>query len=154
LSDAKRQPGTAVARRLMPEGHWDWSMPVPFSQGWKCGDFIFVGGQISSDASGRTIAPGDIETQTRNVFESIRAVLNEAGADMDDVVKFNTFYCFEGSGEVIRDYWEAMTRVRLEFFKTPGPCGTAVRVEGFAYPDLLIEVEAIAYVPEPQESRL
>ena len=33
-----------------------------------------------------------------------------------------------------------MTRVRLEFFKTPGPCGTAVRVEGFAYPDLLIEV--------------
>lgn len=43
-----------------------------------------------------------------------------------------------------------MTRVRLEFFENPGPVGTAVRVAGFAYPDLLIEVEAIAYVPEGQ----
>jgi enamine deaminase RidA (YjgF/YER057c/UK114 family) len=143
----KRPPGTAVAQRLMPAGHWDWSMPVPFSQGWKCGDLIFVGGQISADRTGKTVGPGDIEVQTRNVFENIRAVLREADADMDDIVKFNTFYCFEGEGDRIRDYWEAMTRVRLEFFKEPGPVGTAVRVAGFAYPDLLIEVEAVAYVP-------
>ena len=38
---ATRLPGTAVAQRLMPKDHWDWSIPVPFSQGWKCGDFIF-----------------------------------------------------------------------------------------------------------------
>lgn len=139
--------GTRAAQRLMPAGHWDWSMPVPFSQGWKCGDFIFVGGQISADANGRTIAPGDIEAQTRNVFENIRKVLQEAGADMKDVVKFNTYYCFEGSGDDIRAYWEKMTNVRLEFFEEPGPVGTAIRVAGFAYPDLLIEVEAIAYVP-------
>jgi 2-iminobutanoate/2-iminopropanoate deaminase len=132
----------------MPPGHWDWSMPVPFSQGWKCGDFIFVGGQISADTAGKTIGVGDIETQTRRVFENIRKVLLEADADMDDIVKFNTYYYFEGEGQAIQDYWEAMTRVRLEFFKTPGPVGTAVRVQGFAFPDLLIEVEAVAYVPE------
>lgn len=144
---ATRLPGTAVAQRLMPSDHWDWSMPVPFSQGWRCGDFIFVGGQISADSEGRTIGPGDIEVQTRNVFESIRKVLQEAGADMNDIVKFNTFYKFDGDGDEIREFWEKLTKVRLEFFEEPGPAGTAIRVEGFAYPDLLIEVEAIAYVP-------
>lgn len=143
----QRRAGTEVAQRLMPEGHWDWSIPVPFSQGLKCGEFIFVGGQISADANGRTIGVGDIETQTRNVFENIRTVLREAGADMRDIVKFNTYYCFEGSGDDVREFWEKMTKVRLEYFDEPGPVGTAIRVAGFAYPDLLIEVEAIAYVP-------
>lgn len=147
MSEVKRLPGTSVAQRIMPDNHWDWSIPVPFSQGWKCGDLIFVGGQISSDSTGKTIGAGDIEAQTRNVFQNIRTVLQEVDADMDDIVKFNTYYCFEAEGEEVREYWEAMTRVRLEFFKTPGPVGTAVRVAGFAYPDLLIEVEAIAYVP-------
>jgi len=136
------------AQRLMPAGHWDWSIPVPFSQGWRCGPMIFVGGQISADEHGRTIGAGDIEVQTRNVFENIRKVLNEAGADMRHIVKFNTFYVFEGEGDEIREYWEKMTRVRLEFFEEPGPVGTAVRISGLAYPDLLIEVEAIAYAPE------
>ena len=85
--------------------------------------------------------------QTRNVFEGIRRVLAEAGAEMKDIVKFNTFYVFEGEGDEIREYWEKMTRVRMEFFEEPGPCGTGVRVSGLAYPDLLIEVEAIAYRP-------
>lgn len=132
----------------MPADHWDWSIPVPFSQGWKCGDFIFVGGQISADERGRTIGVGDIAEQTRNVFRNIQRVLAEAGADMRDVVKFNTYYRFEGTGDVEREFWEEMTRVRLEFFEEPGPVGTAVRVAGFAFPDLLIEVEAIAYVPQ------
>jgi enamine deaminase RidA (YjgF/YER057c/UK114 family) len=132
----------------MPPGHWDWSIPVPFSQGWRCGPFIFVGGQISADAQGRAIGADDIELQTRNVFENIRRVLDEAGAEMRHVVKFNTYYTFDGEGEALREYWERMTAVRLEFFEEPGPVGTAVRVAGLAYRDLLIEVEAIAYVPE------
>jgi enamine deaminase RidA (YjgF/YER057c/UK114 family) len=134
-------------QRLMPAEHWDWSMPVPFSQGWRVDDLIFVGGQISSDDQGRTIGVGDIETQTRNVFENIRSVLREAGADMRDIVKINTFYVFDGEGDALTEYWEKMTRVRMEFFEEPGPCGTGVRVVGLAYPDLLIEVEAIAVVP-------
>ena len=135
-------------QRLMPKNHWDWSMPVPFSQGWRVGNLIFVGGQISADEHGRTIGVGDIETQTRNVFEGIRRVLREAGADMKDIVKINTFYIFEGEGDELTEFWERMTKVRMEFFEEPGPCGTGVRVVGLAYPDLLIEVEAIAVVPD------
>jgi 2-iminobutanoate/2-iminopropanoate deaminase len=138
----------APPQRIMPADHWDWSIPTPLSQGWRCGPFIFVGGQISADEKGKTIGVGDIELQTRNVFENIRKVLNEVGADMRHVVKFNTFYVFEGEGDAIREYWEKMTHVRLEYLPDPGPVGTAVRVMGLAYPDLLIEVEAIAYAPE------
>ena len=132
--------------RLMPKDHWDWSIPVPFSQGWRVGDFIFVGGQISADHRGRTIAPGDIAAQTRSSFENLRHVLKEAGADMKDVVKLNTYYHFDGEGPEITDFWEQMTKVRLEYLADPGPAGTAVRVNGFGYEDLLIEVEAIASV--------
>ncbi|MCU1437987.1 MAG: hypothetical protein JWP66_1074 [Naasia sp.] len=135
-------------QRLMPDNHWDWSIKVPFSQGWRCGPFIYVGGQISADDKGRTIGVGDIAVQTRNVFEAIKAVLAESGAEMRHLVKFNTFYVHDGEGEEIREYWEAMTAVRLEYFEEPGPVGTAVRVSGLAYPDLLIEVEGVAYVPE------
>jgi 2-iminobutanoate/2-iminopropanoate deaminase len=134
-------------QRLMPEGHWQWSMPVPFSQGWRVGNLVFVGGQISADEHGRTIGVGDIETQTRNVFENIRRVLAEAGATMQDIVKFNTFYVYDGPPDTITDYWERMTRVRMEFFVEPAACGTGVRVTGLAFPDLLIEVEAIAVIP-------
>ena len=55
--------------RVMPKNHWDWSMSVPFSQGWKINDMIFVGGQVSADSQERTTGAGDIEVQTRNVFD-------------------------------------------------------------------------------------
>lgn len=140
-------------QRLMPAGHWNWSMPVPFSQGWRVGDLVFIGGQISADGHGRTIGAGNIEVQTRNVFNNIRRVLREAGGDMSDIVKINTFYVFDGEGDELTAFWERMTRVRMEFFEEPGPCGTGVRVAGLAYPDLLIEVEAIAVLSTANPSR-
>jgi enamine deaminase RidA (YjgF/YER057c/UK114 family) len=136
--------------RIMPAGHWDWSMPVKFSQGWSIeGDvrWIIVGGQISADEHGRAVGVGDIALQTRNVFENIKKVLAEADATMADLVKLNTYYVFEGKGDDIRDFWERMTKVRMEYIVDPGPAATAIRVMGLAFPDLLIEVEAIAVVP-------
>ena len=133
-------------QRLMPANHWDWSIPVPMSQGWRVGDYIFVGGQVSADSKGRAIGAGDIATQTRNTFEYIRAVLKEAGADLDSIVRLNTYYDYDGEGQALQDFWEAMTRVRMDYLADPGPVGTAVRVNGLGYQDLLIEIEAIAYV--------
>ena len=133
-------------RRIMPAGHWDWSMPVPFSQGWRVGNVVFAGGQISADQKGRTVGPGDIAKQTENVFESLDAVLTEAGAGMSDVVKLNTYYQYDDSGNSPTEYWEKMTEVRRRYFPPLGPAATAVRVDGYAFEDLLIEVEAIAVV--------
>ena len=140
--------GSEERRRLMPPGHWDWHVPTPFSQGWRVGNLVFVGGQLSADDQGRVVGAGDIEVQTRNVFENVTNVLRSAGAEWKDVVKINTFYRFEGTGEEVAEFWEKMTRVRMEYLPDPGPCGTAVRVEGFMYDGFLIEVEAIAVVDE------
>jgi enamine deaminase RidA (YjgF/YER057c/UK114 family) len=139
---------TVNRRRLMPPGHWDWHIPTPFSQGWRVGPLIFVGGQLSLDESGAVVGAGDIEVQTRNVFENIGRVLADAGADWSDVVKLNTYYVFEGDPADAQEYWSRMTEVRMQFLADPGPCGTAVRVEGLMYNGLLIEVEAIAVVSD------
>jgi 2-iminobutanoate/2-iminopropanoate deaminase len=135
--------------RIDPKNHWDWNIPVPLSQGWVVDNLLFVGGQISADEHGNAIGVGDIEVQTRNVFGNITKVLNEAGADWNDVVKLNTYYVFDGSDDELAPYWEKMTRVRMEFLRAPGPAATAVRVAGLIYPHLLIEAEAIAVLDRP-----
>src|SRR5690625_456220 len=138
--------------RLMPKNHWDWSMPVNLSQGWKVGNFIFVGGQVARDENRNLIGKDDIELQTRKVFENIKKVLNEAGADMSDVIKLNTFYKFEGEGDEVVEYWQKMTKVRMEYLPEPGPAGTAIRVAGFGADDLLIEIDAIAVIRDENKA--
>jgi 2-iminobutanoate/2-iminopropanoate deaminase len=149
-ADDGRLTVRAGRRRLMPEGHWDWHVPTPFSQGWRVGRLVFVGGQLSLDEHGEVLGAGDIELQTRNVFDNVTRVLADAGAGWHDVVKLNTYYVFDGDRADARDYWARMTAVRMEFLPDPGPCGTAVRVDGLMYDGLLIEVEAIAIVDDDQ----
>jgi enamine deaminase RidA (YjgF/YER057c/UK114 family) len=130
----------------MPPGSWEWHIPTPFSQGWLVDNLLFVGGQLSADEQGNVVGEGDIEVQTRNVFDAVTNVLTEGGATWRDVVKLNTYYVCNETGDAVREFWEKMTRVRLEYLPTPGPAGTAVRVAGLMYDGFLIEVEAIAVV--------
>lgn len=137
-----------MMQRLTPAEHWGWTMPVPMSQGWRAGNLVFVGGQMSADAHGNILGVGDIEFQTRTVFTNITRVLAEAGADWRHVVKLNTYYVFDGTADAVRDFWERMTRVRMEFLVAPGPAATAVRVAGLIYADALIEADAMAVLPD------
>lgn len=133
-------------QRLMPANHWDWSMPVAFSQGWLAGNLLFIGGQVSLTPDSQTVAPGDIEQQTHNTFKFVEQVLHEGDSDLADLVKFNTWYQFDGHGPALKEYWEKMTRVRLEYLRDPGPVGTALRIAGLGYADLLIEIDGVATV--------
>jgi 2-iminobutanoate/2-iminopropanoate deaminase len=144
---------TLIKQRLMPTGHWDWHVSVPLSQGWRVGNFVFVGGQLSMDKDGNVVGVGDIEVQTRNVYKNIELVLKEAGGDWSDVIKLNTYYVFNGTGEEIQEFWLKMTQVRLEFLPDPGPAATAVRVAGLMYDDLLIEADVIAYIERGNDTR-
>jgi len=82
----------AVRTRLMPAHAWDWSMPTPLSQGWRIGDVIYAGGQISADRRGRAVAADDLVQQTRNTMEFLRHVFLEAGAGFEDVVALKIGY--------------------------------------------------------------
>ena len=55
--------GRPTKSRIMPPGHWDWPLPTTFSQGWRVGNLIFVGGQISQSPDGTVRHPYDIERQ-------------------------------------------------------------------------------------------
>ena len=120
---------------------------MPMSQGWRVGNMIFVGGQMSADGNGNILGVGDIATQTRNVFSNIGKVLAEGGANWSHVVKLNTYYVFDGPPDAVRQFWEDMTRVRMEFLVPPGPAATAVRVAGLIYADALIEADVVAVLP-------
>ena len=129
--------------RLMPAGHWNWHEPMPFSHGWKVGNIVFVGGQRSLDENGRLIGAGDISAQTGNVFRNLEAILKEAGGDRTTLLRQNTYYRFVGDGPEITEYWEDMTRVRMQYFAVPAPCGTGVRVMGLPHSEELIQVEGM-----------
>lgn len=136
-------------QRLQPENHWDWSIPgTQFTQGWKIGNLAFIGGQISADNKARAVG-SDLETQTRNVFQFIRAVLGEGGLDERDVAKLWIYYYAPDDWQLIADARATIARVQREFYPEPGPCVTAIRVSGFAFEDLLIEIEAIAVCDDP-----
>jgi enamine deaminase RidA (YjgF/YER057c/UK114 family) len=131
-------------QRLQPENHWDWSIPnTQFTQGWKIGNLGFIGGQISADNKAKAVGT-DIETQTRNVFQFIRAVLGEGGLTEKDVAKLYIYYYAPDDWSQIAAAKATIAKVQREFYPEPGPCVTAIRVSGFAFEDLLIEIEAMA----------
>lgn len=131
-------------QRLQPANHWDWSIPnTQFTQGWKIGKLAFIGGQISADNKAQAVGH-DMETQTRNVFEFIRRTLAEGGLDESDVAKLYIYYHAEGSWAEIEATRAVIARVQREFYPQPGPAVTAIRVAGFAFENLLVEIEAMA----------
>ncbi len=114
-----------------------------YSPGWEVsnGRMIYVAGQIPWDAEGQTVAKGDVAGQTRRVFENIGAVLAESGATLDDVIKITIF------AADIR-YRDTINQVRTEIFKPPYPASTQVAVAALVDPEWLVEIEAVAFVPD------
>ena len=110
-------------------------------------EMIYLRGQLSLSEEGEVLIPGDIAEQTRNAFRSVEAGLRRNGASLDDLVRLNTYYVYDGPEENATMFWEAMTRVRLEFLPDPGPAATAVRVAGDGADGLVIQFEAAALLP-------
>ena len=123
---------------------WSWRTASPFSNTVEINDQIFISGQPPLDAEGNILAPNDIANQTRHVFENMKAALMRHGLGLENLVRLNTYYTFEGADEDATQYWESMTRVRLEYFPDPGPTATAVRIKGMPYKGQLIQIEGIA----------
>ncbi len=112
----------------------------PYSQGVRIGRFIFLSGQIPVEpATGETVT-GDIVAQTRQVLHNLQAVLEEAGASMNDVVK-TTVYLKD-----IAQFGD-MNGVYGDFFKPPYPARATV--EAARLPKGVdIEIDAIAAVSD------
>jgi 2-iminobutanoate/2-iminopropanoate deaminase len=118
---------------------WKWSQGASFSQGIRVGDTIYVAGMAALDAEGKIVGPGDMKAQARKTFENIGTVLAEAGATLADVVKI-TAYVTDMSK------YSEYAQVRAEVFSRNPPTSATVSTAKLVSPELLVEVEAIAYV--------
>ncbi len=127
---------------VWPEGHWDWPVPVPYKHGVKCGNMIYVGGQVSIDSNGGVIDPGDMVTQTRTSMANIARVLAGFGLSLDDVVKVTAFYAGNASAEVLHDNLS----IRSASFTNPGPATTGIPLPCLAYEKMEIEIEVVAMI--------
>jgi len=105
------------------------------------GKLVLVAGQVALDADGNVVGEGDVVAQTRQVMENIRLALEAAGATFADVVKITNYITDVGE-------FSKMAAVRREYLREPYPASTLVEVQALMFPELLIEIEAMAVVPD------
>ena len=119
-------------------------LPEPLSHytdAVKAGNLLFLSGIVPIDADGKLVGEGDVTEQTRQVFRNMQLVLAAAGCGFDDVVKVVTFL-------LNIDDRPAINPVRMEFFGQARPASTLVEVSALAVPGALLEIEAVAAIPD------
>lgn len=104
-----------------------------YSQGLKVGNTIYTAGQVGKDPTTGKLLDG-IAEQTRQALENIRAILNAAGADMDNVVKITVYL------QNLGDFTE-FDSVYQSFFPSSPPVRTTVQSELGC---ILVEIDALA----------
>ena len=112
----------------------------PYSPAVRAGDFIYVSGQVPVDPATQKMVCGDIASETRQVLNNIKGILEGCGASMADVVKCGVFLA------EAHDFAH-MNEVYAEFFGNDKPARTTV-VAHFALPGIKVEIDAIAYKPK------
>ncbi len=107
------------------------------------GKTIYVGGQDAVDASGAILGKGDIKAQVEQVFKNLQTALEASGAGLEHIVKWNIYIV---QGQPLRPAFEASQQI---WGSRPNPPAISVMfVAGLANPEFLVEVDAIAVVPE------
>ena len=118
--------------------------PMRYVQGVKTtgGTIVWISGQVSQDKDGKVVHKGDFAGQARQALANLKTMVEAAGGTIHDIVKVNTY---------LTDlrYREELARVRAEFFPDGKlPASTLVGISALADPDMLVEIEAIAVLPE------
>jgi reactive intermediate/imine deaminase len=106
-----------------------------YSQAVRVGNTIWVSGQIPLDPHTKELVGGDIETQTRQVFDNLKAVVEAAGATFDDVVKANVYL-------IDLAHFAVVNKVMAQYFREPYPARAAVGVAALPR-GAQVEVECI-----------
>jgi len=118
-----------------PNGHFSQATAIAAS-----GKMVFISGMTARKADGSIAGLGDVSEQTRQVCENVKAAVEEAGGTLDDIVRVDVY---------VRnmEHFEAIHKVRREYFTGIAPASTMVEVCKFTSPDYLIEMNAIAVLP-------
>lgn len=105
------------------------------------GRTVHVAGQLAWAPDGTLVGKGDMAAQYAQVCENIKAVLEDLGGSLDDVVKITTFL-------TDMDAYQSCIPVRETYLGKAWPVSTTVEVTRLAHPDCMVEIEAVAVIGE------
>jgi enamine deaminase RidA (YjgF/YER057c/UK114 family) len=104
---------------------------------------VYIGGQDAINASGEIVGKGDIVAQTEQILANVRAALAAGGARPEHIIKWN-IYVVEG-----QSLQAGFAAFQNAWPRTPNPPAiTGVFVSALAHPDFLVEMDAVAVVPQ------
>ena len=107
----------------------------------RAGDFVFVAGQVARNAQGAWVGIGDAGAQAQQVYRNIGAILKHVGATAEHVVKINTILTDRADAA-------AVAEARKAFFGAHRPPHTGIIIGGLGSPEVKVEVEVVAYLPQ------
>lgn len=124
------------AKLRQPNGHFSQATAIEAR-----GRLVFLSGMTSRRADGTIAGIGDVSEQTRQVCENLKAAVEEAGGTLDDICRVDVY---------VRnmEHFDAIHKVRREYFTGIAPASTMVEVCKMTSPDYLIEINAIAVVAD------
>ncbi|MEN4922613.1 RidA family protein [Achromobacter spanius] len=116
--------------------------PFLLSQGIQFGNLLFISGQAGADDAGK-IVPGGFLAQGEQAFLNLRRALEAGGSSLKNVIKVTIFVTDMG-------HFEDVVALRRRFFSAPYPADTIAEIKALYDPAAMIEIEAIAAVPDAE----